>query len=142
MAACAAGHEEAERTVNWTLLGIAALAVWNGILTGLLMSRRPNTRPWHVVAVNSAWAVLLVGVLLWAPGPASAPAAPASCPSAAPTTTTPVDGGVDVPTIPQPDGSLLIDAPGSRMDRAVVSTQQDANDLWRILYGAPWPAGR
>jgi hypothetical protein len=56
-------------------------------------------------------------------------------------TSTPTSSGVDVPTIPQPDGSLLIDAPGSRMDRAVVRTQQDADDLWRILYGAPYPSG-
>jgi hypothetical protein len=48
----------------------------------------------------------------------------------------------DVPVIGRPDGRLVIDVPHSRVDRAVVRTQQDANDLWRILYGTPYPTGR
>jgi hypothetical protein len=51
-------------------------------------------------------------------------------------------GVVDVPVIPRPDGALLINVPHSRLDRAAVRTQQDANDLWRILYGTPYPTGR
>jgi hypothetical protein len=68
------------------------------------------------------------------------------CPAAGPVGTvgarTAPAGALDVPVIPQRDGRLLINVPDSRMDRAIVGTQQDANDLWRILYGAPYPAGR
>jgi hypothetical protein len=45
----------------------------------------------------------------------------------------------DVPVIPRIDGGVTIDVPGSRVDRASVRDQANANALWQLDYGVPYP---
>ena len=91
-----------------------------------------------ICAMASQIGVLLGGLELGLWGKGCGPAAPPVATVGASTAPT---GALDVPVIPQRNGTLLINVPDSRMDQAIVHSQQDANDLWRILYGAPYPAG-